>query len=73
MSVLSSLWSPRRLAGWAAGIGRIASVVAPLCVPLLREAGGTGLLFVVFAAVFVVAALCSLALPELRGKSLADT
>jgi MFS family permease len=58
--------------GWAAGIGRIASVVAPLCVPLLREAGGTALLFVVFAAVFVLAALASAALPELRGKALAE-
>ena len=58
--------------GWAAGVGRIASVLAPLAVPLLREAGGTGLLFAVFAAVFVVAALVSLALPELRGKALSD-
>jgi MFS family permease len=58
--------------GWAAGVGRIASVLAPLAVPLLRETGGTGLLFAVFAAVFVVAALASLALPELRGKALAD-
>jgi putative MFS transporter len=58
--------------GWAAGVGRIASVLAPLAVPVLREAGGTGLLFAVFAAVFVVAALVSLALPELSGKALAD-
>jgi putative MFS transporter len=58
--------------GWAAGIGRIASVVAPLCVPLLRGAGGTGLLFAVFAAIFVLAALASTLLPELRGKALAE-
>ena len=58
--------------GWAAGVGRIASVVAPLCVPLLRGAGGTGLLFAVFAAVFVLAALAATALPELRGKALAE-
>jgi putative MFS transporter len=58
--------------GWAAGIGRIASVIAPLCVPLLRGAGGTGLLFAVFAAVFVLAALASTLLPELRGKALAE-
>jgi putative MFS transporter len=57
-------------AGWAAGVGRIASVIAPLTVPPLREAGGTGLLFGVFAAVFVVAALGALALPELRGTTL---
>ena len=57
-------------AGWAAGVGRIASVIAPLAVPPLRESGGTGLLFGVFAAVFVVAALGALALPELRGTTL---
>jgi putative MFS transporter len=57
-------------AGWAAGVGRIASVVAPLSVPPLREAGGTGLLFGVFAALFVVAALGALVLPELRGTTL---
>jgi len=59
-------------AGWAAGFGRIASVLAPLSVPLVRGAGGTGLLFAVFAAVFVVAALGSLALPELRGRALEE-
>jgi MFS transporter, putative metabolite:H+ symporter len=59
-------------AGWAAGVGRIASVLAPLSVPLLRDAGGTGLLFAVFAAVFVLAALAASALPELRGKALAE-
>jgi len=59
-------------AGWAAGVGRIASVIAPPLVPPLRAAGGTALLFGVFAAVFVVAALGSLALPELRGTTLDD-
>jgi putative MFS transporter len=58
--------------GWAAGVGRIASVVAPLVVPPLRVAGGTGLLFAVFAAVFVVAAAGSLVLPERRGQALED-
>ncbi|WP_087508826.1 MFS transporter [Cellulomonas iranensis] len=57
-------------AGWAAGIGRTASILAPLLVPHLRGAGGTGLLFAVFAAVFVVAALGALALPERAGASL---
>ena len=59
-------------AGWAAGIGRIASVLAPLSVPLLRDVGGTGLLFAVFAAVFLLAALAATALPELRGQALAE-
>ena len=36
--------------GWAAGVGRIASIVAPLMVPVLLAAGGAPLLFVVFAA-----------------------
>lgn len=57
-------------AGWAAGVGRTASILAPLAVPPLREAGGTGLLFAVFAAVFVVAASGALALPEKAGESL---
>ena len=47
-------------------------MLAPLSVPLLRDAGGTGLLFAVFAAVFVLAALAASALPELRGKALAE-
>jgi len=59
-------------AGWAAGVGRIASVLAPLSVPLLRGAGGTGLLFAVFAAVFLLAAAAAATLPELRGRALAD-
>ncbi|UZN03016.1 MFS transporter [Cellulomonas sp. S1-8] len=57
-------------AGWAAGIGRTASVLAPLAVPQLRELGGTTLLFTVFAAVFVVAALGATALPDHTGESL---
>ncbi|MFD3445111.1 MFS transporter [Microbacteriaceae bacterium 4G12] len=57
-------------AGWAAGVGRIASIVAPLAVPPLLAFGGAPVLFVVFAAVFVVAALGALALPELKGVPL---
>ncbi|MGO3886187.1 MAG: MFS transporter [Mycetocola sp.] len=59
-------------AGWAAGVGRIASIVAPLLVPLLREQGGTPLLFVVFAVVFAVAALAALFLRDQRGMVLED-
>lgn len=58
-------------AGWAAGFGRVASIIAPFAVAELRQAGGTLLLFVVFAAAFLVAAAASTALPELRGKELA--
>ncbi|MFZ4893910.1 MFS transporter [Plantibacter sp. Mn2098] len=56
-------------AGWAAGVGRIASIIAPLSVPVLLLAGHA-LLFGVFAAFFVIAALASLALSDMRGKAL---
>jgi len=56
--------------GAAAGFGRIASVLAPLAVPFLRDAGGTTLLFGVFAAVFVVAAVGAFTLPERQGLPL---
>src|SRR5215211_5974036 len=59
-------------AGAAAGFGRLASIAAPLCVPPLLEAGGSGLVFGVFAAFFVMAALASWGLPERRGESLED-
>jgi putative MFS transporter len=59
-------------AGWAAGFGRLASIIAPLCVPALLAAGGVALPFGVFAAVFAVAAIAALTLPDLRGKALED-
>ena len=59
-------------AGWAAGIGRIAAILAPLAVPSLRETGGTGLLFAVFAIFFMVAALGAFGLPEKQGEALED-
>jgi putative MFS transporter len=58
--------------GWAAGVGRIASVLAPLAVPVIRDWGGTGLLFGIFAAVFLVAATGALGLPERRAQILQD-
>jgi MFS transporter, putative metabolite:H+ symporter len=57
-------------AGAAAGFGRIASIVAPLCVPPLLAAGGSGLVFGTFAAFFLLAALAGWALPERRGEPL---
>jgi putative MFS transporter len=59
-------------AGAAAGFGRIASILAPLCVPPLRDAGGNGLVFSVFAVCFVGAAAAAWLLPELRGRALTD-
>ncbi|NAZ86093.1 MFS transporter, partial [Kineococcus indalonis] len=59
-----------RGAGSAAGFGRIASILAPLSVPPLLAAGGTGLVFVVFGVAFALAAAASWLLPETRGRAL---
>jgi len=57
--------------GWAAGFGRIASVVAPLSVPFLLDLGGSNaLLFAVFAAFFCLGAAATWGLPERRGEAL---
>jgi len=57
-------------AGWAAGFGRIASILAPLAVPPLRAAGDNVLVFACFAAFFALAAAATWGLPERRGRSL---
>ena len=59
-------------AGWAAGFGRIASIIAPLTVPLLLVAGGSGLTFAVFAIFFVIAAAATWGLVDRRGEALDD-
>lgn len=59
--------------GWAAGFGRIASILAPLSVPPLIAIGGISLVFFVLAGFFALAIFGSLLLPELRGKRLAET
>nr|WP_245907515.1 MFS transporter [Leucobacter massiliensis] len=59
-------------AGWAAGVGRIASIVAPLLVPVLLVAGGSGLAFAVFSVFFVVAAAATWGLVDRRGRALDD-
>ena len=56
--------------GAAAAFGRIASMIAPLSVPLLLGAGGSPLVFGVFAAAFVIAAVGAWMLPERRGATL---
>jgi putative MFS transporter len=58
--------------GWAAGFGRLASIITTLLVPTLHEATSTGFVFALFATVFVLAAAASWALPEMRGKVLPD-
>lgn len=58
--------------GWAAGAGRIASIIAPLSVPLLLAAGGAPVLFIVFAAFFLFAAAAAWGLVDRRGATLDD-
>ncbi|MFS0733125.1 MFS transporter [Microbacterium sp. 1P10UB] len=58
--------------GWAAGVGRLASIAAPLTVPPLLALGGAPALFVVFAAFFAVAALAAWGLADRRGAALDD-
>lgn len=59
-------------AGWAAGIGRVASIIAPLAVPVLLVAGGAPLLFVIFGACFLVAAAAAWGLADRKGLALDD-
>lgn len=59
-------------AGWAAGVGRIASIIAPLTVPVLLGAGGAPLTFAVFAGFFVIAAVAAWGLVDRRGEALDD-
>jgi putative MFS transporter len=56
--------------GWAAGVGRIASIVAPLAVPPLLILGGAPVLFVVFAVFFAIAAAAVWGLVDRRGAAL---
>ena len=59
--------------GWAAGFGRIASVLAPLSVPFLLDVGGSEvLLFAVFAVFFALAAAATWGMPERRGETLEE-
>lgn len=59
-------------AGWAAAIGRVASIVAPLFVPWAMVIGGAPLLFTVFSVFFVIAALGVIPLAERRGVALEE-
>lgn len=58
--------------GWAAGVGRVASIVAPLMVPVLLAAGGAGVLFTVFGGCFLIAAGAAWGLADRRGQALDD-
>ena len=56
--------------GAAAAFGRIASMIAPLSVPVMMVAGGTVLVFGVFGLSFLLAAVAALALPDQTGRAL---
>ena len=56
--------------GAAAAFGRIASILAPLSVPLLLAGGGLVLVFAVFGMSFLLAAGAALLLPESKGMAL---
>ena len=57
--------------GWAAGVGRIASIIAHLLVPVLLGYG-VGVMFVVLAAAFLIAAVATWGLVDRAGRSLDD-
>lgn len=59
-------------AGWAAGVGRIASIIAPLAVPAMLVLGGAPLVFTVFGICFVVAASAAWGLSDRKGQALDD-
>ena len=59
--------------GQAAAFGRLASIIAPLLVPLLLDGGEQVLVFAVFAIAFIIAAAAAFTLPELKGAALEDS
>jgi putative MFS transporter len=60
--------------GAAAAFGRVASILAPLSVPLLLRLGGERYdliaVFAAFGAAFLLGALAAFAMPEQRGRAL---
>lgn len=60
--------------GAAAAFGRIASIVAPLLVPVLISWGGgtNWLVFTTFAAAFAIGAVAAVTLPEQKNTALTD-
>ncbi len=56
--------------GAAAAFGRIASILAPLSVPVLLGTGGSVLVFAVFGGAFVIAAVAALFLPDSTNQPL---
>ncbi|GAA1738073.1 MFS transporter [Brachybacterium phenoliresistens] len=58
--------------GAAAGFGRLASIIAPIMVPLVVAASGVAAAFAVIAAAFAIGAAAAFALPEQRGRALVE-
>ena len=58
--------------GAASAAGRVAAIIAPLCVPLLLNSGGNPLVFGVFGVSFLIAAGSALLLPERRQKEMVE-
>lgn len=59
--------------GAATAFGRIAALAAPLLVPVLLGVSGLGVLFAIFAGMFVMAMVAALFLPEYRGETLEES
>ncbi len=59
-------------AGAAAAFGRIASILAPLAVPVLKQAGGLTLVFGVLGTAFAIGAAAAFLLPDQRGRALEE-
>ena len=58
--------------GWAAGVGRIASIIAPILVPIVLAGAGAPTLFVIFAIAFAIAAAATWGLVDRSGATLDD-
>ena len=56
--------------GFTYNTGRLASAVAPFAVGSLAATRGFTMAFATAAAAFVLAALCWIAIPETRGRTL---
>ncbi|MGL5405816.1 MAG: MFS transporter [Propionibacteriaceae bacterium] len=59
-------------AGAAAAFGRIASIIAPISVPLLMKAGGAIFAFGVFGVAFLIAAIAAVTLPERKHLTMTE-
>ncbi|MFW6598198.1 MFS transporter [Propionibacteriaceae bacterium Y2011] len=59
--------------GAASAFGRLASIIAPIVVPILAAVGDLPLVFIVLAVAFGMACVAAIMLPEWRGRRLEET